>query len=175
MIQASHSVDNLQAAPQLDASLHDFIQLHADSIKASLKRLGAVHYDLWLPESHRLAYIIQPNEELLGVVYGRYIEKTPQGQADTSRGALIATDRRVLLLNSKPLFERCDEIAYQVISGITYSHIGPIGNVTLHTRVGDVNVRTFNQRCASGFVRAIEAAIYRDQGRRQIVELVAPS
>jgi len=174
MILASHSVDNLHAAPQLDESLHEFIQPHADRIKANLKRLGATHYDLWLPESRRLAYIIQPEEELLGVVYGRYLEKTPQGQAGTSRGALIATDRRVLLLNSKPLFERCDEIAYQVISGISYSHIGPIGNVTLHTRIGDVNVRTFNQRCAKGFVHAIETSIYSNQNRRP-AKLVLPT
>ena len=174
MVQTKHIYDAQHFPVQDDRQLADYMHWQVERLRRSLKRLGANHYDLLLPEVRHLAYFIHPDERLVGIVFGRYTEKNPQGQSAVSRGALIATDRRVLLLNKKPLFERCDEISYLVISGVSYTHVGPIGNVVLHTRIGDVNVRTFNQRCAIGFVEAIENAIYRSDTRREVKPLLNP-
>ena len=168
MVQTKHLYDSQHFPVEADQQLADYMRWQVTRLRRNLKRLGANHYDLWLPEVRRLACFIQPDERLLGIVFGRYTEKNPQGQSMLSRGALIATDQRVLLLNKKPLFERCDEISYLVISGVSYTHVGPVGNVVLHTRIGDVNVRTFNQRCARGFVQAIEASIYHNDNRREV-------
>jgi hypothetical protein len=123
-----------------------------------LRSLGAVAYDLWLPESHALPNILHQDEQVWGVVYGRY---THTSRLETGRGMLVATDQRLLLIDKKPLFVKCDEIAYGVISAITYIKAGVAGTVTVHTRMGDINVRTFNQRCARIFVEAIEGKIFR--------------
>jgi hypothetical protein len=39
-----------------------------------------------------------------------------------------------------------------------------MGNVTIHTRMGKINVRTFNQKCAHNFVEAIEANLFKIGG-----------
>ena len=114
-----------------------------------------------LPETKTLPFVIHPDEQILGIVYGRY--KQSDNGEHVSRGALVATNHRLLLINKKPLFVKCEEISYRVINGITYSRVAIAGTVTLHTRMGDISLRTFNQRCAQNFVEAIEAGIFKDR------------
>lgn len=117
-------------------------------VKAELRVHGAVAYDLWLPETHYLPRVIHEDEHIMGTVYGRY---------KGGRGVLVATDQRVLFLDKKPGWMRCDEITFAVIGGVTRTKIGPMGNVTLHTRLGDYTLRTFNQKNAENFADYIEA------------------
>ena len=135
-----------------------FPQQHRARITSELKQLGAVAYDLWLPETQTLPLIIHPNERILGIVYGRY--KQDEDRA-AGRGALVATDSRVLLVDKKPLYIKCGEISYRVVSAITYTRVGFSGTITLHTRLGDITMHTLNQTCAHNFVEAIEANIFR--------------
>ena len=134
------------------------LKLHHDQIEQAVRRLGAVPYDLWLPETHVLPLIIQPSEQIKGIVYGRYKQETGQNTI-IGRGALVATDRRVLLVDRKPLFMKSTEIMYRVVSAVNYSRVGFAGTITLHTRLGNINLRTFNQNCAHHFIEAIEANI----------------
>jgi Bacterial PH domain len=133
-------------------------KLHREQIEKRLRRLGTVQYDLWLPETHVLPIVIQPNEQIKGIVYGRYKENVSQKPA-TGRGALMLTDRRVILIDRKPLFIKCDEVNYQSIKGIEYAKVGLSGTVVLYTRVGNITVRTLNQKCANRFVKAVENII----------------
>ena len=133
-------------------------------LAGQLRRIGADTYDLHLPETHTLPLVIQPGEFIVGVVYGRYVHTTIGGKF-TSRGALVVTNTRVLLVNKKPFYVSCEEIAFDKISGITYSRVGPVGHVILHTKLGDIDIRTFNQRCARSFNDAIEAEIFKSGGR----------
>lgn len=130
---------------------------HRAQIDADLRDMGAVAYDMWLPETHILPLIIHPDERIKGIVYGRYREGE---EGFVGRGALVATDRRVILVDKKPSFVRCDEVGYGVVNGITYGRVGLMGTVVLHTRIGNVSLRTFNQDCAHSFVEAIEANIF---------------
>lgn len=148
----------------------NFLHLQQRRIEKNLRQLGAVRYDLWLPETHALPIIVHPDEHIKGIVYGRY-----EQDHETGRGALVATDRRVLLVNKKPLFVRCDEIAYRVVSGITYSRVAFMGIITLHTRIGNITIRTFNQNCAHNFVEAIEARISEYANNEDGLELLRPS
>ncbi|GEM_PF-3343634 len=54
----------------------------------------------------------------------------------------------------------CDELSYWAVSGVTYSRVGLMGSVTLHSRLGDIQVRTLNQRCAMSFVRSVESKLF---------------
>lgn len=127
------------------------------NLKKKLKSLGAVTYDLMLPETQAIPSVIDPNEDIIGLVYGRYKDDR---ENTVSRGVLIATDSRVVLLNKKPMFEQSDEFEYRVISGVDFSEVGIMGTVTLHTRMGDIHVRTFNKRCADRFVAALESKLF---------------
>ncbi len=120
-----------------------------------LRKLGADTYDLWLPESHALPGLLNTGEQMKGIVYGKYA----QSDGSVGRGMLVATNRRVILLDKKPLFVHSDEIGYQVVSAITHTSVGPIDVITLHTRMGDIKIRTFNKKCAQGFTKAVEDTI----------------
>jgi hypothetical protein len=118
-----------------------------DRIKAELQQRGAVTYNMWLPETRYLAFLIHEDEHIMGSVYGRY---------KSGRGALIATDQRVIFIDKKPLFLHCDELTFAIIGGVTYSRTALFGFVTLHTRLGDFGVRTLNHKNAANFVDYIE-------------------
>jgi len=122
--------------------------------KSTLRILGADEFDLLLPETKVIAKSTHPDEVIVGIVYGRY----KQGNAEhtSGRGVLVATDRRILLLDKKPIFLKCDELSYNVVSGINYSKAGIGGTITLHSRTGDITIRTYNVKCGDTFVKAIE-------------------
>jgi hypothetical protein len=101
--------------------------------------------------------VIHADERITGIVYGRYA----QGDGKlTGRGALISTNHRILLLDKKPMFERCDQINYGVVSAVSYAKAGLAGSVVLRTRMGDITIRTLNKTCAQHFIKAIEAKIF---------------
>ena len=153
---------------QQDPTPNGLMDMHIKKVYEDLKRLGADSFDMHLPETHRLPYLINPGEQILGIVYGRYLHKggfsQPSGTPKHGRGALVVTDRRVLFVDVKPLFLRCDEIPLDLISGVTYAKAGMSGTVTLRTRTGDYEVRSLNQRCAISFVDAIETVGVTNRG-----------
>lgn len=124
---------------------------------AYLRKLGADLYDLWLPETHSVMSLLKPGERIDGIVYGKYHQSLSNIEG---RGALVATNKRVLLVDRKPLFSRDDDISYYAVSAVTYTSAGIAVAVVLHTRMGDIHVRTFNRKCAKNFVAAIEAQIF---------------
>ncbi|MEK7594319.1 MAG: PH domain-containing protein [Patescibacteria group bacterium] len=136
---------------------------HEERIKRELRNVGAVKFNMWLPETHELPRIVHQDEHITGVVYGRYSKGMGVGVASVGRGALIATDHRILFLDKKPLFVRWDEIAYEIVSGITYARVAIAGTVVLRTREGDVHIRTFNHNSARRFVEAIESVIFKQK------------
>lgn len=123
-----------------------------------LVELGAVAYNMRLPETRVLPFIVHPDEIIEGVVYGRYHKIAKD---EVGRGMMVATNKRVMLIDKKPFFLQFDEITYRVISAVTHSRVGPVGTIVVHTRMGDVCIRTFNQNCAQMFVEAIEGGIFK--------------
>jgi len=145
-------------SPEMEERLtSSLLSLHKERINTDLRRLGAVQYDMRLPETHSLPLIIRPEEHINGVVYGRYSQTSGH---KVGRGVLVATDFRMLLVDKKPLFLRCDEITYGAISAITYGRAGIGIAIILHTRMGDIHLRTFNRACAVNFVEDVERSIF---------------
>lgn len=141
---------------QRNRALHTLLKQHAERVSHDIQRLGADEYDMLLPEVHALPLLINVSERVKGIVFGRYHLTS----GEIGRGALVVTNERVLLLDKKPLFTRCDEINFAVISAVTYSKVGPAGTLTLHTRMGDIAIRTFNKKCALHFVKAVETQLF---------------
>ena len=122
-------------------------------VRLSLRKRGAVAYDMWLPETNYLPHLLHRNEHIMGSVFGRY---NLTRDNSIGRGALVATDQRVLFLDKKPMFLQVDELSFPVIGGVTFSSVFIMGFVTLHTRLGDFRLRTFNIKNAANFVDYIE-------------------
>lgn len=120
---------------------------HRARIVSELRRVGISQYGLMKAESHYLPRIIHPNEHIGGVVYG---------YCQDSFAMLVATDRRILFVDKKPFFIHEDEVTYDVVSGVEFGHVGLGATVTLHTRIKDYTIRTFNQHAALRFVEFIE-------------------
>lgn len=146
--------------------LHEMIQNHEQSadhniqiiaLKKRLRELGAVGYDISLPETRSLPLVLFDTEEIIGIVYGRYRREDEVG---AGRGLLVATNKRVVLIDKKPLYLRYDEITYENISGIGYTRVGWSGTVVLHAHFGKLQIRTFNHKCATNFVHSVEEVLY---------------
>lgn len=120
---------------------------HNKRVLRDLQNLGVTSYGLAHSESHYLPRLIHPDEQIGGVVYGHHQD---------GFAMLVATDRKIIFLDKKPFFVNEDEITYYVVSGVSYSHAGFGSNVTLHTRVKDYSIQTFNQNCAEKFIAYIE-------------------
>ena len=136
-------------------------EAHVTRIYENLKQRGSNSFDMHLPETYALPFIIRAKEVIQGIVYGRYTLKDTNGSSGRSRGigrgVLLVTDHRVLFLDKKPSYLHYDEIPLDLISGVTYTKAGIASRVQLHTRMGDYTVRTFNHYCAVTFIHAIEA------------------
>ena len=98
-------------------------------------------------EVHYLPKVIHPNENIIGAVYGH---------SRNGFAIILATDKRIIFLDKKPLYVVEDEITYGVVSGVSFGHAGIGSTVILHTRIKDYKFQTLNKQCAKGFVKAIE-------------------
>lgn len=130
---------------------------HKKRVNKELKDLGASWFGMSNMESRYLPKIIHPDEHIGGIVYGHHAE---------GFAMLVATDRRVIFIDRKPLFENQDDITYDVISGVSFGHAGFGSTVTLHTRVKDYPIRTYNQKCAHTFVEYIESRCLEHKNER---------
>ncbi len=119
----------------------------SDRIKMQLQSLGVSKSALGTSESRHLPKMIHAGENIVGVVYG---------MSKDGFVMMLATDKRILFIDKKPFFVNEDEITFDVVSGITHGHAGIGSTVTLHTRIRDYQIKTLNERCAHGFVMAVE-------------------
>ena len=121
---------------------------HIQRIREELKKVGVSRYGLAKSESRYLPHIIHQTEKIGGVVYGWY---------ENGMAMIIATDKRVIFLDKKPLFTTKDEITYDVVSGVRIDVGALYTSATLHTRVKDYSLKYVNPGCAKTFVKYIES------------------
>jgi hypothetical protein len=126
----------------------DLAQATKQRVLSELKSLGISKWRLLRAETRYLHQYLQPDEHVEAAVYGR---------SKTGPIMLTATNRRIVFLDKKPLFLRSDELMYDAIRGITLSQVGLLGNMILHTRIGDYGIRTISLKCAHHFKQLIES------------------
>jgi hypothetical protein len=86
--------------------------VHISVIEARLSKLG-FKASLWFkPEVKELQNILMDNEQIVGAVAGRYFG---------GFALLVATDRRILLIDKKLPYVSVEDIRYDMISEIDYS------------------------------------------------------
>ena len=84
-----------------------------DYIADQLRAIN-VDFHLWgKAEIRELQHILVPNERIMHCVKGRY---------EGGFAVLVATDRRLLLIDKKPFFLTLEDVRYDMISEIDYSH-----------------------------------------------------
>lgn len=131
----------------ITSQTNTFQTIHKNRITNELKEIGISRLGLNRFDMRYLPQIVQISEHTMGVAYG-YNE----GQSVS----LVATDQRIIALNKKPLYTFHDDITYDSVSGISFSHAGLGSTITLHTRIKDFTVHTFNRKAAGRFVHFVE-------------------
>lgn len=117
-------------------------------IRKELAAAGMNSYGFLKAEARHLPGIIHDDEKIGAAVYGRAEEG--------GSGMLVATSTRLLYLDHKLFFRKTDEIAYDVISGVSTNRQGRYNSVTVHTKLGDFSLRFVNERSTKHFVHYIE-------------------
>lgn len=126
---------------------------HQEIINKELAAAGVTWFGMKKFAIRYLPKIVHNDEHIMGIVYGRYRDKS--GSSNWNEGMLIATDLRIVFLDHKPGYTNTDELTYDVVSGITTT-TALFSAVTLHTRLGDYKIRFANTKCASIFTRYVE-------------------
>jgi len=126
---------------------------HGNRIRQELLEAGITSYGLKKMSTRYLPNVINKDEHIGGVVYGR---------CENTLAMLVATDRRVVYVGRRPLYSTIDEVNYSVVSGIKMSTSGLVATVTLHTRVKDYVFKYANLRCARTFVNFIDKQIIKN-------------
>ncbi len=86
--------------------------VHQSVIHARMAQLGIKVSGWYKPELKELSQILMDNEEIISMLTGRYYG----GYA-----LLVATERRLLLIDKKTMFMSLEDIRYDMISEIDYS------------------------------------------------------
>lgn len=121
---------------------------HQQRIAQELKTAGIGAVGQHNSESRHLSELIHIDEHIEGVVYGKY---------SGGSAMLIATDKRIIFFDRKPLFSTVDELTYDVVSGINVIRQGLFSGLVLHTRVGDYALRYVSPKSAKTFKRYLES------------------
>lgn len=146
-------IDNtnpISPPPAEGGTPHPHAKQHIDRIHNELKACGVSRWGFMYQECSYLPLLLHYDEHIKGVVYGN---------SDNNRAMMVATDRRVIYLDKKPLFFKSDELTYNVVSGVSYGQIGYSGTLVLHTKMGDFKFKVLNKRCALGFKAYIDTRI----------------
>ena len=123
---------------------------HQQRIKKELAAAGMTTYGQFKMSSRHLPKVIEEDEHVHGVVYGH---------CGIGLAMLVATDRRIIYLERRPLFTSMDDISYDVVAGVRVIDGGIFPSVTLHSRMGDYTLTYVNVTCAKRFAQYIEARI----------------
>jgi len=122
-------------------------KVHRARIRRELKEAGLSSFALGQPEAIYLHRLIHPHEHIGAAVFGRH---------KAGLVMLVATDLRVIFFDKKPFFSTEDEINFNSVFGVSVGTGGLGATVSLHTRVADYTIRTYNRRSAANFVTFIE-------------------
>lgn len=144
---------NLQMAKHPDRVPEPVVLAHPDRVRSELLDAKLVKVELASMEGRYLHRIIHDGEHIGGAVYGH---------AKDGMAMLVGTERRVIFLDKKPMFVNKDDVSYNVVSGVSYSHAGFGTTVVLHTKIKDFKLQTLNKKSALRFVKFIETRCLED-------------
>ena len=118
-----------------------------DHVRTALKRVGMYNRYWGQPEIRELAEVLMPDELIIGAVNGRY---------EGGFAMLVATDRRLLLIDKKMMFLNLEDIRYDMIAKVDYSARLLDATTVVHTLNDVLRFRTMRQhglRRLTGFMQ----------------------
>ncbi len=130
---------------------------HVDRIRKELIEAGVSPIGMIKAEARYLPHVIHEDEEIGGVITGWY---------ENGSAMLIATNRRIVFLDKKPIYTTKEEVTYDVVSGVRVDVGGISTVVTLHTRIKDFVLKYCNPSSARKFIQYVEKRQLEVSGNR---------
>lgn len=87
--------------------------VNLNEVERQLKQIGQKFRFWGRPEILELRYILIPGEQIQSCINGRY---------SGGFATLCATDQRILLIDKKPMYLTFEDIRYDMIAEVDYSH-----------------------------------------------------
>jgi hypothetical protein len=118
------------------------------SVIHQLEQLGVRPGRLFLGEVRTLPRILLPDENIEMFMSGRY---------EAGPAILVATNKRLILVDKKPFNLSIEDIPYDMISEVQYSMQAFNAKITIHSISKTVNMMSYRQsmlRRFAGFVQA---------------------
>ena len=119
-----------------------------ESVLSQLNSLGIRHGRVFQGEVKALARLLLPDEQIEQFMTGRY---------DAGPAILVATNRRLLLVDKKPFNLTIEDIPYDMVSEVEYSMQAFNATIAVHSISKTINMMSFRQtllRRFAGFVQA---------------------
>lgn len=133
------------------------------SVDEQLRKLGFNQHGWGHAEIKELPHILLPGEEIYELVNGIY---------EGGFALVIATDIRLLLVDKKPMnYLTIEDIRFDMISEIDYSHRVLGAHINISTGYKDLNFRSYNQprlRKLIGHVQHCMAEAKKQQSQNQV-------
>lgn len=95
-----------------------------EHVRTALKRVGMYNRFFGQAEIRELCQVLMSDEKIIGAVNGRY---------EGGFAMLVATDRRLLLIDKKMMFLNLEDIRYDMISQVEFSARLIDATITVHT------------------------------------------
>lgn len=138
---------NPSPLPPLPRATDGPLPERVSEVMAALKNYGADAWDMRRGETAYLIRLLHPDEVIGGVAYGHSVEGSVM---------LVATDKRVVYIDTKPLFKKAVDISYDAVAGVTLEWIVFFGTLILQTRIGDFTLRMHHRNMAEQFRAYVE-------------------
>lgn len=116
-------------------------------VDAQLERVGMKNKFFGRPEVRELCHILSPNETIQHAVNGQY---------EGGFAMMLATDRRILLIDKKPWFLTMEDVRYDMVQEVDYYARLLDATVTLITFSKQLSFRSWRQKPLREMVRYIQ-------------------
>ncbi len=131
-------------------------EAHIARLKYELVAAGVSPYGLKKFSVRYLPTVINQDEHLKAIIYGRYGDES--GTLNLNAGLLAATDKRVIFLDHKPGYTHMEELRYDEIRSVNQT-TAVFSAVTLNTIVKIYTLRFVNKACAAQFAQYIHSRL----------------
>lgn len=127
-------------------------------VRKELLAAGVTPYGMSKSEAKALPGYIRENEHILGVIYGQF---------ESTSAMMVATDRRLLFIDIRPLHNIIEDVSYDLFGDILIDERLVFSRVVVRTRPREYLITMVNKACARNFLNAVERMAISGNGRNK--------
>lgn len=132
-----------------------------ETVLNQLDSLGIRHGRIFRGEVRALARLLLPDEQIEQFMTGRY---------SAGPAILVATNKRMLLVDKKPFNLTIEDIPYDMISEIEYCVQAFNARITIHSISKTIDMMSFRQSLLKRFAIFVQAKVMQIRANNQSIQ-----